>query len=117
MRMTSAIAEWICAVAASHVRKSLGYPDEVQVLSTRAFFWPLWSGNEIEKVHELDEYDFAASGQFGYHAWESLAMKYLGDLSPDKIRTVNSSFNKMVRPYIGSNDDAIFRKWKGGKTR
>ncbi|KAJ9096815.1 hypothetical protein QFC21_005086 [Naganishia friedmannii] len=74
------------------------YPSEVQVLSTRAFFWPLWSGDEIEKVHELDEYDFTASGQFGYHAWESLAMRYLSNLSPEKIRTVDSSFNKMVRP-------------------
>ncbi|KAJ9113659.1 hypothetical protein QFC22_005968 [Naganishia vaughanmartiniae] len=92
------------------------YPSEVQVLSTRAFFWPLWSGNEIEKVHETDEYDFTASGQFGYHAWESLAMKYLSNLSPEKIRTVESSFNKMVRPYIGPNDDVIFRKWKGDKT-
>lgn len=33
-----------------------------------------------------------------YHAWESLAMGYLGELSPYKIRTVESSFNRMVRP-------------------
>jgi hypothetical protein len=91
------------------------------VLGTRAFFWPMWHGEEIKKVHELDDYDFAASGQFGYvrcfllflvlgwmhelmwvvcryHAWESLAMGYLGELSPYKIRTVESSFNRMVRP-------------------
>lgn len=33
-----------------------------------------------------------------YHAWESLAMNYLAELSPYKIRTVESSFNRMVRP-------------------
>lgn len=76
----------------------------------------MWHGDEIKKVHELDDYDFAASGQFGYvreslaftiavdngygryHAWESLAMGYLAELSPYKIRTVESSFNRMVRP-------------------
>lgn len=76
----------------------------------------MWHGDEIRKVHELDDYDFAASGQFGYvpdscfiqdclimvcgryHAWESLAMGYLAELSPYKIRTVESSFNRMVRP-------------------
>ncbi|KAJ9090946.1 hypothetical protein QFC20_007776 [Naganishia adeliensis] len=84
------------------------YPSEVQVLSTRAFFWPLWSGDEIQKVHEKSTHDFSASGQFGYHAWESLAMGYLGGLSPEKIRSVDSSFNRMVRPYIGVDDDRIY---------
>ncbi|KAI5449138.1 hypothetical protein NCC49_005276 [Naganishia albida] len=91
------------------------YPDEIQVLSTRAFFWPMWHGDEVKKVHELDDYDFAASGQFGYHAWESLAMNYLSELSPYKIRTVESSFNRMVRPYIGPNDDTIYQAWRDAR--
>lgn len=33
-----------------------------------------------------------------YHAWESLAMKYLHNLSPVLIREEDNSFNKMVRP-------------------
>jgi hypothetical protein len=33
-----------------------------------------------------------------YHAWESLAMKYLHNLSPGSIREEDNSFNKMVRP-------------------
>lgn len=40
------------------------YPDEIQVLSNKAFFWPMWHGNEIEKTHELDEHDFKGSGQY-----------------------------------------------------
>jgi hypothetical protein len=74
------------------------YPDEVQVLSNRAFFYPMWHGNEIEKTHELDEHDFRASGQYAYHAWESLAMKYLKGLSPSGIRQNDNSFNRLVRP-------------------
>jgi hypothetical protein len=74
------------------------YPTELQVLSNRAFFWPMWHGNEIEKTHERDDYNFKATGQYAYHAWESLAMKYLKDLSPKSIRDNDNSFNRLVRP-------------------
>jgi hypothetical protein len=49
------------------------------VLGTRAFFWPMWHGEEIKKVHELDDYDFAASGQFGYvrHGLPSLLLRFV----------------------------------------
>jgi hypothetical protein len=33
-----------------------------------------------------------------YHAWESLAMKYLSKLDPRTIKASHTSFNKMVRP-------------------
>ncbi|WWD19073.1 hypothetical protein CI109_103531 [Kwoniella shandongensis] len=89
------------------------HPDEIQVLSERAFFWPMWHGDEIKKTHETTEYDFAKTGQYAYHAWESLAMKYLENLSPKSIRENENSFNKMVRPFIGSEDDATYRRWKG----
>ena len=35
-----------------------------------------------------------------YHAWESLAMKYLKKLSPQGIRNEDNSFNRLVRPYV-----------------
>jgi hypothetical protein len=40
------------------------YPHLVQVLNVRSMFWPMWYGNEVEKVHERDEWDFYASGQY-----------------------------------------------------
>lgn len=40
------------------------HPDSIQVLSTRAFFWPLWSGEEIQHIHENDDYDFYGTGQY-----------------------------------------------------
>ncbi|WVR07584.1 hypothetical protein IAU60_004626 [Kwoniella sp. DSM 27419] len=89
------------------------YPQEVQVLGERAFFWPMWHGEEIQKTHETDEHDFHASGQYAYHAWESLAMGYLSKLSPESIRENHNSFNKMVRPFIGPTDDEVYRRWKG----
>ncbi|ORY35552.1 hypothetical protein BCR39DRAFT_510716 [Naematelia encephala] len=88
------------------------HPDEVQVLSERAFFWPMWHGEEIQYTHERDDYDFRGTGQYAYHAWESLAMKYLGNLNPKSIREENNSFNRLVRPFIGPNDDEVYDAWK-----
>nr|ODN89058.1 hypothetical protein L203_02469 [Cryptococcus depauperatus CBS 7841] len=89
------------------------YPTEIQVLSERAFFWPMWHGNEIQKTHETTAHDFKATGQYAYHAWESLAMGYLGTLSPKKIKNEENSFNRMVRAFIGPDDEETYRKWKG----
>ncbi|RXK41142.1 hypothetical protein M231_01545 [Tremella mesenterica] len=40
------------------------YPDEIQVLNHKAFFWPMWHGDEVQRVHERNEYDFWGSGQY-----------------------------------------------------
>jgi hypothetical protein len=40
------------------------YPNELNVLDTRAFFWPGWWGEEVQMVHETDDYDFHKSGQY-----------------------------------------------------
>lgn len=42
------------------------YPDDIQVLNTTAFFWPLWSADFIEKLHSTDEYNFARTGQYAW---------------------------------------------------
>ncbi|WWD02590.1 hypothetical protein V865_000630 [Kwoniella europaea PYCC6329] len=89
------------------------HPEEIQVLSERAFFWPMWHGEEVQKVHEEGEFDFDKTGQYAYHAWESLAMGYLSKLSPRSIRENDNSFNRMVRKFIGPEDDEVYKRWKG----
>ncbi|KNX49801.2 hypothetical protein CNBG_9579 [Cryptococcus deuterogattii R265] len=49
--------EGLCQLAREH-------PTEIQVLSERAFFWPMWHGDEIKKTHETSQHDFKASGQY-----------------------------------------------------
>lgn len=58
----------------------------------------MWHGDEIDRTHLRDEHDFRAVGQYAYHAWESLAMKFLKNLSPKSIREEDNSFNRLVRP-------------------
>lgn len=53
---------------------------------------------EFQSVLSCDAGETDRCGLDRYHAWESLAMNYLSELSPYKIRTVESSFNRMVRP-------------------
>ncbi|KAL7421236.1 hypothetical protein Q5752_004121 [Cryptotrichosporon argae] len=89
-------------------------PDEVQVLGPRAFFWPMWYGEEIQYTHERDDWDFYGSGQYAYHAWESLAMHYLAELSPTAIFATDTSFHRLVRPFVGPDDERVFRELAAG---
>lgn len=40
------------------------FPTDIQVLNITAMFWPLWSGQEIDIVHQEDRYDFYGTGQY-----------------------------------------------------
>lgn len=40
------------------------YPRDIQVLNTTAFFWPHWNGENVRDLHERNDYDFIASGQY-----------------------------------------------------
>lgn len=85
------------------------YPTRVTVLSDRAFFWPLWSEDHIHAVYGSTGYDFEASGQLAYHAWESVAKKYLIALDPSTINTIDTSFTRMVRKFREPGEE---RRWK-----
>lgn len=69
----SVVKPWVSCLPLTVPRRPLtywqeiarNYPDEVQVLSNRALFWPMWYGEEIQYTHERDDYDFYASGQYG----------------------------------------------------
>ena len=42
-------------------------------------------------------------------------MKYLEKLDPVSIKTSGTSFNKMVRPFVGPTDEAVYAEWKRTK--
>ena len=45
-----------------------------------------------------------------YHAWETVAMDHLAKVSPKSIREVDTSFNRLARPYVTPEDDEVYRK-------
>ncbi|KZO94521.1 glycosyltransferase family 32 protein [Calocera viscosa TUFC12733] len=96
---------------------ALLYPRELTVLGTRAMFWPLWRGEDIDMVHvpsKADDsgWEFFKSGQLTYHAWESLAMKYLEPLTPSLVLKGESSFTRMVRAFVGPEDLKVEKRLK-----
>ncbi|OCF40483.1 hypothetical protein I317_05721 [Kwoniella heveanensis CBS 569] len=85
------------------------YPTLLTVLSERAFFWPLWTDDHIYAVYETTEYDFEKSGQLAYHAWESKARPYLSALDPSTVQTIDTSFTRMARKFVGPDEE---RRWR-----
>ncbi|ODO08764.1 hypothetical protein L198_00497 [Cryptococcus wingfieldii CBS 7118] len=85
------------------------YPTSVTVLSERAFFWPLWTDDHIHAVYATTQYDFEASGQLAYHAWESKARPYLSRLDPSTIGHIATSFTRMARKFQEPDEEARWR--------
>lgn len=81
------------------------HPTMITVLSERALFWPLWSSDHIDAVYVKDEYSFEASGQLGYHMWESKAEPYLTDLTPAAIKERNTSFKRMASGFQAAGEE------------
>nr|XP_019044696.1 hypothetical protein I302_06609 [Kwoniella bestiolae CBS 10118]OCF23626.1 hypothetical protein I302_06609 [Kwoniella bestiolae CBS 10118] len=50
------------------------HPEEIQVLSERAFFWPMWHGEEVQKTHEEGEFDFEKTGQYAWVVIRSFSL-------------------------------------------
>jgi hypothetical protein len=78
-------------------------------MSERTFFWPLWTADHIQSVYTTTEYDFLASGQLAYHAWESKSKKYLNVLDPTTIKKIDTSFTRMTRRFREPDEE---RRWK-----
>lgn len=90
------------------------FPDQVCPLAPSVFFWPTWTINHIEFMHESITADEAKkvedqlriyggglhSGQLAYHAWNQVARHDLKQLTPDIVRDKNTRFNIMVRRFL-----------------
>ncbi|KAL7421719.1 hypothetical protein Q5752_003490 [Cryptotrichosporon argae] len=85
------------------------YPTTVTVLSERAFHWPLWTPDHVRSIYEGTEYDFLASGQLTYHAWESKARPYLDALDPASITTIDTAVTRMAREFREPDEEVRWR--------
>jgi Glycosyltransferase sugar-binding region containing DXD motif len=81
------------------------HPDEIHVLPPNAFFWPMWSANELKVLFESSE-EIDVSACYANHLWESQGWQYLDHLTPGKVRAKDTNFNRWARPYLdGLPDD------------
>lgn len=91
---------------------AMEFPENICKLSPSAFFWPTWSQEHIQQMHQpllqdetaelmnnMSRYNGAMySTQLAYHAWGNLARaKYLDPISPQTLIDVESRFNILLR--------------------
>lgn len=95
-------------------RLAKSHPEDICTLSPSAFFWPMWTRDTVDWMHEpLDkeqaadvEAEIAKNGgslfedQLIYHAWAHPAKKYLDRLTPDIIRDEDTRFNLLMRRFL-----------------
>jgi hypothetical protein len=83
------------------------HPEEVTVLGPRAFFWPHWDDEGLRRLF-LSTDPIPSNGVYANHLWESRAWsKYLRNLTPARVRLIDSNFHHWVRPLIADLPDNL----------
>lgn len=80
------------------------FPEEVKVLSHRAFFWPLWTAAHIEMIFNRT-INLVSDETYATHLWEGKSWRYLHALSPGDVRRHDTNFHRWAHPYLESLDD------------
>ncbi len=74
-------------------------PDEVKIAPFDAFHWPTWTDAHLRWLFEVDGDTFPNA--YCHHLWQSLSWdRYLKYLSPTSIRSENTNFNSLARPFL-----------------
>ncbi|MDO8472072.1 MAG: glycosyltransferase [bacterium] len=78
---------------------SLFYPEEIHVEPKESFFYPSYFAPELEEFFTTDSHRF--DGAYCYHLWNNAAYdKYLKDITPEKIKTEDTAFTRLARPFL-----------------
>ena len=81
------------------------HPEEVTVLPRDAFFEPFCEPDDIRRLYGPGGGPEVAS-RYANHLWESMAWwHHLRDLTPGRVRQIDSAFHHWVRPYVADLPD------------
>jgi hypothetical protein len=84
------------------------FPEEILVLPQTSFYSPNWDGDGLQLIFHSAE-PLRTQG-YATHLWENLAWeRYLKDLSPGTVRSVDTNFHRWARPYLGTLPDSYAR--------
>ena len=87
------------------LRLSKTYPDELTILNHKAFYWPLWTHDHLEMIYgsppPTEERATLANHLWETYAWE----KYLEQLTPGRVRSIESNFHRWARPFVETLPD------------
>lgn len=96
---------------------SKSFPAEVTVLPHDAFYWPLWTSDQLKLLFEASALA-EIRGTLANHLWESYAWdSYLENLTPGLIRSRDSVFHEWARPLVRTFTDdygrvSSWERWK-----
>ena len=80
------------------------HPSEITILPPTAFFWPLWTEEHLDWIFASTR-PIPVDQSYANHLWEKNAWKYLEDLTPRRVRSVDTNFHFWARPLIDGLPD------------
>ena len=80
------------------------HPSEITVLPPTAFFWPLWTEEHLDWIFASNR-PIPMDQCYANHLWEKNAWKYLEDLTPRRVRSVDTNFHRWAKPLIDGLPD------------
>jgi hypothetical protein len=85
-------------------RLARAHPKEITVLPHTAFFWPLWTDEHLAWIFSSNR-PLPLDQTYANHLWENFAWDYLEDLTPRRVRSVDTNFHVWARPLIENLPD------------
>jgi hypothetical protein len=84
---------------------SRSFPNQLTILPHNAFYWPLWMPSHLDMIYGSPS-ESATRSTLANHLWESAAWEsYLENLTPAKVREVDSNFHQWARVYVDDFPD------------
>lgn len=75
------------------------HPDEIAIQDYRAFHWPTYSPDHLDWLFRKTGDAFAHA--YCHHLWETVSWdRFLRDLTPEYIETVETNFTTIVRRFL-----------------
>ncbi|HEX4637314.1 MAG TPA: glycosyltransferase [Rhizomicrobium sp.] len=87
------------------VRLAREQAQEITVLPPKALYWPLWTNDHLEWIFRSTN-PIPLDGVYANHLWESNAWRFLDDLTPGRVRAVESNFHYWARPFLADLPDS-----------
>ena len=85
-------------------RLAAEHADEITVLSEKAFFWPLWTEEDLDWIFRSNR-PIPLEECYANHLWEAQAWPHLEDLTPGVVRQRGANFSAWARPFIADLPD------------
>ena len=80
------------------------HPEEITVLPPRAFFWPTYQPQDIDRLFRSSA-PIPLDGVYANHLWESKCWTLVKDLTPGDVRRGEGNFQRWAAPLLAGLPD------------